>query len=151
MTISFVPSAGDVLMCDFDGFKPPEMTKLRPVIILSPRSRTAFPDTYIVVPTSRTPPASVEGWHCQLKRGSYSCFDQSVPIWAKCDMVTCIAARRLDRIKVAGRYNRVQIRRDDLNRVRQAVLHALGMETWKDAAIIVETTTTVGQTTTELS
>ena len=68
MTISFVPSAGDVLMCDFDGFKPPEMTKVRPVIILSPRSRRTFPDTYIVVPTSRTPPAAVEGWHCQLKR-----------------------------------------------------------------------------------
>ena len=101
MTISFVPSAGDVLMCDFDGFKPPEMTKIRPVIILSPRSRRAFPDTYIVVPTSRTPPASVEGWHCQLKRGSYPCFDQSVPIWAKCDRVTCIAARRLDLAEVA--------------------------------------------------
>jgi hypothetical protein len=63
-------------------------------------------------------------------------------------MVTCIAARRLDRIKVAGRYNRVQIRRDDLARVRQAVLHALGMETWKEVAIIVETT--VSQTTTKL-
>jgi uncharacterized protein YifN (PemK superfamily) len=148
MTISFVPSAGDVLMCDFDGFRPPEMTKIRPVIIVSPRSRTSFPDAYIVVPTSTTPPASVEGWHCQLKRRSYPCFDQIVPIWAKCDMVTCIAARRLDRIKVAGSYNRVQIRRDDLARVRQAVLHALGMETWKDAAIIVETT--VIQTATKL-
>jgi mRNA interferase MazF len=148
MTISFVPSAGDVLVCDFDGFRPPEMNKVRPVIILSPRSRRAFPDTYIVVPTSRTPPASVEGWHCQLKRGRYPCFDQSVPIWAKCDMVNCVAARRLDRIKVAGRYNRVQIRRDDLARVRQAVLHALGMETWKEVEIVVEATVT--QTTTKL-
>src|ERR1700722_19687729 len=47
-------------------------------------------------------------------------------------MVNRIAARRLDPIKVAGRYNRVQIRKDDLARVRQAVLHALGMETWKE-------------------
>ncbi len=148
MAITFVPSAGDVLMCDFNGFKPPEMIKLRPVLILSPRSRRAVPDTYMVVPTSRTPPAPVEGWHCQLKRGSYPCFDPSVPIWAKCDMVTCVAAHRLDRVKAAGRYNRVQIRRDDLARVRQALLHALGMETWKEVEIVVEAA--VIQTTGEL-
>jgi mRNA interferase MazF len=149
MAITFVPSVGDVLMCDFNGFKPPEMIKVRPVLILSPRSRRAVPDTYVVVPTSTTPPAPVEGWHCQLKRGSYACSDQSVPIWAKCNMVTCVAAHRLDRMKVAGRYNRVQIRRDDLARVRQAVLHALGMETWKEAEIVVEVS--VAQATTKLS
>ena len=99
MAITFVPSAGDVLMCDFNGFKPPEMIKVRPVLILSPRSRRAVPDTYIVVSTSTTPPAPVEGWHYQLKRGSYACFDQNVAIWAKCNMVTCVAAHRLDRMK----------------------------------------------------
>lgn len=124
MAITFVPDPGDVLMCNFEGFMPPEMTKVRPVIVLSPRSRRIVPDTYIVVPTSTTMPASVAGWHCELKRGSYACFNAAVPIWAKCDMLTCVAAHRLDRVKVAGRYNRVQIRKGDLLRVRQAVLHA---------------------------
>ena len=138
MAITFVPDAGDVLMCDFDGFKPPEMTKKRQVVILSPRARRVNPDTYIVVPISTTPPATLLGCHCELRRGAYPCFDP-VTIWVKCDMVTCVAAHRLDRVKVAGRYNRVQIRRDDLARIRSAVLHGLGMESWKQVEVIVTT------------
>jgi len=39
MSIPFVPNAGTVLMCDFSGFVPPEMTKVRHVVVISPRSR----------------------------------------------------------------------------------------------------------------
>jgi mRNA interferase MazF len=62
MPITFIPDAGDVLMCDFStGFVPPEMVKTRRVIVLSPRNRARIPGTYIVVPISKTAPAPAEG------------------------------------------------------------------------------------------
>jgi mRNA interferase MazF len=137
VAITFVPDAGDVLMCDFRGFVKPEMTKLRRVIILSPRSRVTFPDTYIVVPVSRTPPSCPEPYHCEFKARSYYFFDQGESVWAKADMVTCVAAHRLDRILINGRYSRAQVKKDDLHLVRRAILHALGMESWKQAEVIV--------------
>jgi hypothetical protein len=45
-------------------------------------------------------------------------------------MVVSVAAHRLDRVRVKGRYMRVQIRKADLSRVKQSLLHALGMESW---------------------
>ena len=53
-------------------------------------------------------------------------------------MVTCVASRRLDRVMVNGRYSRAQIRKEDLQRLRKAVLHALGMEAWKQDEGIVK-------------
>jgi mRNA interferase MazF len=67
MAITFVPDAGDVLMCDFIGFIAPEMTKVRRVIVLSPRSRDVFPGTYLVVPVSKTPPSRPEPHHHEFR------------------------------------------------------------------------------------
>src|SRR5450432_2925614 len=111
MAITFVPDAGDVLMCDFTGFIKPEMTKVRRVVILSPRSRVSFPGTYLVVPISRTPPSSPEPYHCEFKARSYQFFDQVESVWAKANMVTCVASHRLDRVRIDGRYSRAQIRK----------------------------------------
>ncbi len=133
MAITFVPDAGDVLMCDFGGFIAPEMTKVRRVVILSPRSRVSFSGTLLVVPPSKTSPLPPQSHHCEFKPGSYHFFDRVESVWAKGDMITCVAARRLDRIRINGRYSRVQIRKVDLNLIRRAVLHALGMETWRQA------------------
>jgi mRNA interferase MazF len=105
MAITFVPDAGDVLICDFDGFKAPEMTKVRRVVVLSPRSRVTFPGTYLVVPISKTPPSRPEPHHCEFKPRSYHFFDQTESVWAKADMVCCVAAHRLDRVKINGRYS----------------------------------------------
>ena len=147
MAITFVPDAGDVLMCYFGGFRAPEMTKVRLVVILSPRSRVSFPGTYLVVPISKTPPCPPEAQHCEFKPRSYHFFDQAESVWAKCDMVTTVASHRLDRVMVAGRYTRVQILKDDLKRIRRAVLHALGMENWQEAEIIVKTTVIASEPT----
>jgi hypothetical protein len=49
-------------------------------------------------------------------------------------MVVSVAARRLDRVRVNGRYCRVQIRKPDLLRVKSALLHAVGMEAWREMA-----------------
>jgi mRNA interferase MazF len=139
MPLTIVPDAGDVLICDFNtGFKPPEMVKVRRVVVLSPRSRTKFPETYIVVPTSKTPPLTAMGCHCKFPPRSYEFFDPIESVWAKADLVTCVAHHRLDRVKINGRYSRAVIRRDDLQRVRRAVLHALGMESWREVETQVQ-------------
>lgn len=127
MPISFVPDAGDVLMCDFTGFAAPEMTKVRRVIVLSPRSRVIFPETYLVVPVSKTPPLSPRPHHCEFRPRTYPFFDQVESVWAKANMLTCVAARRLDRIRLNGRYGRAQITKEDLTLVRWAVLCAIGI------------------------
>jgi mRNA interferase MazF len=139
MPITFVPDAGDVLMCDFTGFIAPEMTKVRRVVVLSPRSRTNFPGTYIVVPVSKTPPVPPRAHHCEFKPRAYYFFDDVEPVWAKADMITCVAASRLDRLKINGRYTGCRIRKEDLDAIRKAVLHALGMETWKQVEVTVTT------------
>lgn len=122
-------------MCDFTGFVAPEMTKLRRVIILSPRSRRTIPGTYLVVPVSRTPPVPIEPHHCEFAPRSYHFFDQVEAVWAKADMTTCVGSHRLDRVRVNGRYTRCQIRKDDLHRVRRGLLHALGMDTWRETEV----------------
>ena len=42
MTLGFHPNAGDIVICDYaTGFKPPEMVKVRPVVVISPRRRSS--------------------------------------------------------------------------------------------------------------
>jgi uncharacterized protein YifN (PemK superfamily) len=128
MPITFVTDAGDVLMCDFTtGFQPPEMVKVRKVVVLSARSRVTIPNTYLVVPLRKAAPAPPEGCHHEFRPRSYHFLDDVESVWAKADMLTCVGKHRLDRVKVNGRYSRVCIRKDDLMAIRRAVLNALGM------------------------
>lgn len=133
MPITFVPDAGDVLMCDFTtGFQPPEMVKVRKVVVLSVRSRVTIPDTYLVVPLSKTAPSPPEGCHHEFKPRSYHFLDEIESVWAKADMVTCVGKHRLDRVKLNGKYSRVCIRRDDLMAIRKAALYTMGMQNWRE-------------------
>jgi hypothetical protein len=52
-------------------------------------------------------------------------------------MVTSVAYHRLERLKVQGRYTETWIRQNDLQLVRKAVLHALGMESWQEVVEVV--------------
>jgi uncharacterized protein YifN (PemK superfamily) len=138
MALPVIPDSGDVLMCDFaTGFIPPEMTKLRRVIVLSPRPRDYYPDTYIVVPVSKTASASIGAQHCEFKPRAYPFFDAAESVWAKADMLACVSKHRLDRVRWNGQYQRCRIRLDDLNRVRQAAIHALGLREWHEQEVAI--------------
>jgi uncharacterized protein YifN (PemK superfamily) len=102
-------------------------------VVLSARSRTTIPDTYLVVPLSKTSPMPPEGCHHEFKPRSYCFLNEIESVWAKADMVTCVGKHGLDRIKVNGKYSRVAIRRNDLMAIRRAVLHTLGMQDWRQA------------------
>jgi uncharacterized protein YifN (PemK superfamily) len=81
LPITFVPDAGDVLMCDFRGLQPPEMHKTRRVIVLSPRARDYMPSTYLVVPVTKTSPLSPRPCHCDFEPRSYHFFDPVEMVW----------------------------------------------------------------------
>ncbi|WP_090665161.1 type II toxin-antitoxin system PemK/MazF family toxin [Belnapia rosea] len=70
MAITFHPHPGAILICDFStGFRPLEMVKARPAVVLSPRRRAGGLVT--VVPPSSTPPIPPLAWHILLPAGAY--------------------------------------------------------------------------------
>lgn len=129
MAITFAPPPAAVLLCDYTtGFVPPEMTKLRPVIVLS-RWRERYRSTILVVPCSTTRPNTIEAFHVRISAGAYTFFRRGYDVWVKADMVTAVSPTRLSRI---GRQTRAHISPGDFRAVQRAVLYALGLErlTW---------------------
>ena len=125
MAINFHPRPGNVLMCDFGtGFKPPEMVKTRPVVVMSRRNDQLA----IVVPLSASEPVRIEAWHCEMDPASLPVSLRHERCWAKVDMVSCVALWRLDRVK-AGKSpktgKRLYVVHDvtaaDLERIRHAL------------------------------
>ncbi len=55
MPIPFYPRAGQMFMCDFTDFREPEMTKVRPVIVISPKLPYRS-EIVTIVPISLTAP-----------------------------------------------------------------------------------------------
>ncbi len=93
------PSTGQLLMCDFGtGFIPPEMTKTRPVVIVSRRRREG--GTCTVVPLSTTVPEDPQPYHHHMNPDSLPGHLKNDETWAKCDMITTVSLDRLDRIKL---------------------------------------------------
>ena len=128
MPLTFHPEAGTILICDFStGFRPPEMVKVRPVVIISPRRRSSQLAT--VVPLSSVEPNPVAPWHWLVPEGLYP--SARGPMWAKGDVVITVALGRLDRVKVQDvdgqrRYVTVHLTAVQLAEVRGAVRAALG-------------------------
>lgn len=96
MTVKTHPIQGTIVRVDLSqGFRPPEMGKRRPAVILSPRlpGRTQL---CAIVPLSTTAPTTVRPWHHRFE------LDPPLPepyattaMWAKCDMVQTVAFHRL--------------------------------------------------------
>lgn len=136
MGLMYYPKQGEILLCNYNtGFVAPEMTKIRPVVIISPRLRRRA-DLVAVVPLSTTPPVNVERHHCkiELARPLPAPFD-SPAMWAKCDMIATVARDRLDRFKAgrkAGGGKRVfvsgMLDRSQFRLVKAAVLCGLGFD-----------------------
>jgi mRNA interferase MazF len=125
MSITFHPRAGTVLICDFaTGFQPPEMVKRRHVVIVSPRRRRNS-GLCMVVPYSTVVPTPVEVFHHLITVGSYPFFHRQKDVWAKGDMLTCVALHRLDRVLLNGRYVAPSLRHEDFASIQRAILAAL--------------------------
>ena len=100
----------------------PEIFKERHVIVINSSLGLTT-----VVPLSTVSPRSPMKIHVKIPATSYAFLDQTVDSWVKADLIGTVSNQRLDRPYIAGKRQTVSISKDDLRRVRQAVLHALAM------------------------
>ena len=137
MAITFIPKPGMVLMCDFGPVEtdvqapglmkgplqvPPEMTKRRFVVVLTP-SKKAF-GTCIVVPLSTKVPSPILKHHHRIKSGKYS-FLNGKDSWIKADMLTVVSLARLDRVKDNGKWASPEVSPEDFTTIKECVRQAL--------------------------
>lgn len=131
MHLPYLPRAGEILICNFDdgGFKPPEMVKRRPVVVVS---RKDSHDRHLctVVPLSATPPVSPQLWHWPLPHVRVPGFQDTESRWAKCDMIATVGFDRLCKPyrmtqKDGRQFIGVFLQPDDLAGVRECIKHYL--------------------------
>ncbi len=131
MGIQFVPQRGQILMCDFDmaGIVPPEMPKVRRVVVVSPRSYNARhangPGRCVVVPFSSTQPVPQSPAEVAIPAGLYNSL--TVPTWAICTAIRSVSHRRLDRVASAGGFLSELMAAVDMARIDAGIRHALGL------------------------
>ena len=92
MSLWFQPKPGSVVYCDFTGFRAPEMTKRRPVIVLRPHKRNRR--LVYVIPLSTSPPEPPQPYHYRFARSPVT-HGAPTEAWAKCDMVAIVSTERL--------------------------------------------------------
>jgi len=133
MAITYHPDRGSILVCDFRGFCPPEMTKRRPVIVISPEMKTR-PGLCTVVALSTTPPSVITPYHCKLIINPPLPYPYSSPFqWLKGDMVYSVSFQRLDFLRVGKDKNGKRIydirvlNKADMETVQRCVLSAMGI------------------------
>jgi mRNA interferase MazF len=127
MSIDFFPRAGQILVCDFSGFREPEMCKIRPIIVVS--RRLPFRSEIVtVIPISTTAPHREMPFVVRLSKNYHPEEADDLPCWAKCDMVMNIGRFRLNGFKVGRRrWVTPQATGTDLEAVRHGMMHGLGM------------------------
>lgn len=127
MPITFHPHAGTILVCDFDGYVEPEICKIRPVVVVTPRLpyRNGLAT---VVPISLTEPRYLVPYVVKLSKNYHPMEKDDLACWAKCDLVANVRFERLNGFKVGRRkWETPQMTGDDLGRVRAGILQGLGL------------------------
>ena len=126
MALKFQPKEKTVVMCDFSGFKEPEMVKVRPVVVLAKHKHNGRLVT--IVPLSTTEPFVAEKHHHQMSINPLP--DKAhITCWAKCDMVYTVSIDRLDRYCIGRReYVTPSVPDDDFIAIKTAVACALRLE-----------------------
>ena len=128
MALRFPPRTGTVWMCDFNtGFKVPEMIKVRPVVVVSPRSKQ-MTKLCTIVPLSSTAPVPVEPFHHRMDPRSLPGKLGTKETWAKCDMLYTVSLERLSRATKRGETATLRVLDEDLDAIRECVMVALGLD-----------------------
>jgi uncharacterized protein YifN (PemK superfamily) len=132
MAITFDPERGRILMCNYDMARvPPEMDKLRRVVVISPKSHNhrhgASAGRCVVVTFSATDPDRfLTPAEVPFPANRYRCL--TVPTWAICSAVMSVSHDRLDRhfISKAYGYSTERLTPVDMLRIENGLRHALG-------------------------
>jgi mRNA interferase MazF len=133
MAIRFPVGPGTILLCDYSvGFRPPEMVKLRPAVVMSPRLPRRD-DLCTVVPLSLTPPAQEVPYQVKVVLNEGLPGWPGAERWAKADMLATVGFHRLDLFRTARdqygqrKYLQPKLSPDQLKATRIGMLHALGL------------------------
>ena len=128
MALGFHPRAGQIFVGDFTDLKVPEITKKRPVIILSPKLPYRS-ELVAIVPISTTAPRHSLPFVYKLAKNYTPWGPPETESWAKCDLVMNVALRRLTAFKIGRRkYTYPTLSPEDLAGVRRGVLAGLGLD-----------------------
>jgi mRNA interferase MazF len=133
MALAFAPERGAIIICDYTGFKPPEMVKRRPVVVISPkisvRSRLCT-----VVPLSGDAPNPEMPYHRRIILSPPLPYPWELrEVWAKCDMVFASGFDRLDLIRLPrerGKKRQYRVNllpKEDLDEIIKGVLCSFGL------------------------
>lgn len=133
MAIHFHPDQGTIVICDFNGFKEPEMTKRRPAIVVSPRFRDRG-NLCCVVPLSTTAPKPVMPYHYRLYMPEpLPAPYESDMHWVKADMLYTVSFDRLF-LPSTGKdasgkrvYDIRVISKTELQSIQCCILHGIGL------------------------
>jgi uncharacterized protein YifN (PemK superfamily) len=114
-------------MCDFKGFVEPEMVKVRPIMVVSPKLPYRS-EIVAIVPISLSAPTHDLPYVVRLSKNYHPKEPDDLPCWAKCDLVLNIGLYRLDGFKLGRRkWATPQASPEDLRAVRIAVRYGLGL------------------------
>lgn len=128
MGLNFFPRAGQIFVGDFTDLKVPEITKKRPVIVISPKLPYRS-ELVALVPVSTTAPRHDLPFVYRLSRNYTPWGAPGLECWAKCDLVMNVWVGRLSAFKVDRRkYVYPALTPEDLAGVRRAVLAGLGLD-----------------------
>jgi mRNA interferase MazF len=122
-----------IVRCDFDmgGFRPPEMVKPRPVVVLV--GRLPHRDNLAtIVPLSTTPPNNSVDYQCEieLERPLPPPFNKQT-CWVKADMLATVSFARLDLFRTSRdhegkrRYLQPKVTEAQFDLIRETILKAL--------------------------
>lgn len=131
--IKFHPKKGTVLLCDFSsGFEPPEMVKVRPVVVITPQL-SGRSGLCTVVPLSSVEPNPMMDFHHKMDEASLTPKLKETDCWAKCDMIYTVGLARLDRIKEKDKNNKRiyttgKVTGEDMLAIEKAVMSGLGLK-----------------------
>ena len=131
--IQFFPRMGQVFVGDFSDLNAPEINKVRPVIVVSPRLPLRS-ELVAVVPISLTEPKHQLPFCFRLSRNYHPLEPDGLPCWAKGDIVMTVSTRRLNGFKIGRRKWEIpNLSAADLEGVRKAVQCGLGLDRLKNS------------------
>jgi uncharacterized protein YifN (PemK superfamily) len=126
LPINFVPDRSMVLLCNYSGFQKPEMTKVRPVVVLSPKMRNGL--TVMVAAISTSDPYDRRSIVVALPEGKYPFLKASS--FVKCEMVNTVRNARLYLLRGDDgrgiRSTETMLDAADMARVRAGILQGIG-------------------------
>lgn len=133
MAIKYHPEVGTIVICDFAGFKEPEIIKRRPALVISPRFRNRG-NLCAIVPFSTTAPVPVLAYHYKLYMDAPLPDPYSADMhWIKADMLYTVSFDRLS-LPSSGKdeqgkriYDVRVVDQETLTKVRKCILHGLGL------------------------